>query len=46
MELDIESVAKAGLAGIVYGANNLDGTLDKVILARLMDKAKVHSLIG
>jgi copper homeostasis protein len=37
---DIAAVRQAGLAGVVLGANRADGTLDRALLARLLDEAQ------
>jgi copper homeostasis protein len=37
---DIDAVRAAGLAGVVFGANNADGTLDHKVLTRLLEQAK------
>lgn len=37
---DIAAARRAGLAGVVLGANRPDGTLDRPVLARLLDEAE------
>ncbi|WP_206243995.1 copper homeostasis protein CutC [Novosphingobium terrae] len=44
MERDIAAVAKAGLAGVVVGANRPDGTLDIAALGTLIGQAKAFGL--
>ena len=39
MEIEIDAVRHAGLAGVVLGASRLDGTLDVALLRRLSDRA-------
>ncbi|MEP9373389.1 copper homeostasis protein CutC [Mesorhizobium sp. KR1-2] len=37
---DIDAVRATGLEGVVLGANHADGSLDRNVLARLIDRAK------
>ena len=39
MEIEIDAVRRAGLAGVVLGASQPDGTLDIALLRRLSDRA-------
>jgi len=43
MERDIDHVAAAGLAGVVFGAAR-DGALDETVLGRLLTRAAAHGL--
>ncbi|RIA46866.1 copper homeostasis protein CutC [Hephaestia caeni] len=43
MERDIDHVAAAGLAGVVFGATR-HGALDEPVLRRLLDRAAAHGL--